>query len=283
MDCSSARQHLSAFHDGELLPELRAAVAEHVAGCHECARSLGDFRELSRAAAELTTPAISSSADIWPELERKLDAEARAQRGLLFGLLGKSRVWAGVAAAVLVLVGISISIVVWTVRSTEHRHEHVAAEFGHFLDEFDRDPDAAQQVLVANYEGRVVSLDEATRELHYRPVAPQELPDGSFPVAIYLLRMPCCTCVQTIYTRKGGGKLAVFEHVDDQPGWFGDRPMIKTRCNGMPTSLVQVDDHLAASWQRRGRYVTVVGARDVEQVAKLVTFLDGQQPDNRPN
>lgn len=69
---------------------------------------------------------------------------------------------------------------------------------------------------------------------------------------------------------------AVFEHADDQFAWFGGRPLIETRCNGRPASLVQVQNRLAASWQRQGRFITVVGAHDVEEALELVAFLDDQ-------
>jgi hypothetical protein len=91
--------------------------------------------------------------------------------------------------------------------------------------------------------------------------------------------MPCCTCVETIYKNADGETLAVFEHHDEEPAWFSNRPMIRVRCNGTPTSLVQVDDHLAASWRHQGRCLTVVGARDVDQVASLITGF--QQPDTK--
>ena len=130
---------------------------------------------------------------------------------------------------------------------------------------------------MSNYEGRAVSYDEAATKVRYQPVTPERLPNGFSRKAVYLLRMPCCTCVQAIYQGTDGEKLAVFEHVDDQPVWFGTRPTIHTRCNGMPTSLVQVDDCLAASWKHQGRFVTVVGARDMEQVGQLMAFLDGHQ------
>lgn len=182
----------------------------------------------------------------------------------------------GLATAAVVVVAASTAAIVW-LEQTEYGHGHVAATFGRYLDEFERNPDAAQQVLMSNYEGRAVSYDEAATKVRYQPGTPERLPNGLARRTIYLLRMPCCTCVQAVYERKDGGKLAVFEHEDDQPVWFGTRPTIHTRCNGMPTSLVQVDDRLAASWKHRGRFVTVVGARDVEQVAQLKAFLDGQQ------
>lgn len=279
IDCATARQNLSAFHDGELSPGLRAAMADHIGGCPECAARLAEIRELSRMAAEMPTPAVP--AEIWPQLEKKLAAKVPGQRAALVRLIRRRRTWIGLATAALLVIAVSTVTLVW-LRQAEHGHTHVAVNFGRYLDEFERNPDAAQQVLLSNYEGRAVSYDEAATKVRYQPVTPERLPNGLSRKAVYLLRMPCCTCVQAIYQGADGEKLAVFEHVDDQPLWFGTRPTIHARCNGMPTSLIQIDDHLATSWKRHGRCVTVIGARDVEQVAELVAYLDGQQPENQP-
>jgi hypothetical protein len=103
------------------------------------------------------------------------------------------------------------------------------------------------------------------------------LPDGASLEALYLLRMPGCLCIEAVYQGVGNETLVIFEHLDDQANWFGNRPMIHARCNGRPTSLVQVDGRLAASWKRKGRFITIVGARDVEQVSQLIAFLDAQE------
>ncbi len=281
IDCATARQYLSAFHDSELAPDLRAAVGEHIEGCPECAARLAEIRDLSRMAAEMQTPA--APAEIWPAIEKQLATEVpdHSAASSNLGLIGRRRVWMRVAAAALIVITISTSAVVWLKRS-EHGEGHVAVNFAQYLDQFEHNSEAAQQVLLSNYEGRAVSYDEAATKLRYQPVTPEHLPNGMSRKAVYLLRMPCCTCVQAIYQGADGKTLAVFEHVDDQPIWFGTRPTVHTRCNGMPTSLVQVDDRLAASWKRNGRHVTIVGADDPEQVAKLVAYLDDPQTKNRP-
>jgi len=174
-------------------------------------------------------------------------------------------------AASVALVAISVGLLLHRGRDSDHAA--VAATFGRYLDEFGRSPDQAQQVLLSSYDGRAVDIEEAARTLRYYPATPETLPDGFARDRVYLLKMPCCTCVQTIYKNDAGTCLAMFEHVDDQPVWFGDRPTITAQCHGMPTSLVQVDDHLAATWNRQGRYITVIGARNVEQVAQLVASL----------
>ncbi len=277
MDCSSARQHLSAFHDGELPPDIQAAVSKHLDGCPECARRRAEFQEVSQTAAELPTPRVP--ADIWPQIETTLAIKVPRQRAVLVNLILRRRAWIGLATAAVVVVAASTAAIVW-LEQAEHGHGYVAVNFGRYLDEFERNPDAAQQVLLSNYEGQAVSYDEAAARVRYQPVTPERLPNGLSRKAVYLLRMPCCTCVQAIYQGTDGEKLVVFEHVDDQPVWFGTRPTIQARCNGMPCSLVQVDDRLAATWKRNGRYVTIVGADDVEQVAGLVAYLDRPQSNN---
>lgn len=270
IDCATARQHLSAYHDGELLPDLRAAMAYHIEGCLDCAQSLAELRKLSRVAVRLPTPTVP--ADLWQQLENRLATDVQSRSAGPPHMIRRRGTWIGLATAAIVVIAVSTAAIVWLEQS-EHGHGHVAVNFGQYLDEFERNPDAAQQILLAKYEGQAVSYDEAATKVRYQPVTPERLPNGLSRKAVYLLRMPCCTCVQAIYQSTDGEQLAVFEHVDDQPGWFGTRPTIHTRCNGMPTSLIQVDDCLAASWNHQGRFVTVVGARNVEQVGELVAFL----------
>ena len=269
--CATARQFLSAFHDGELTPDLQTAVSEHVKGCEQCAARLAEIRELSRMSADMPSPPVPT--DIWPQLEEKLAADVPAQRTNLVHLIRRRHLWIGLSTAALVVVAVSTAAIVW-LRQADDGHGHVAVSFDRYLEEFERNPVAAQQVLLSSYEGRAVTYDEAATKVRYQPMTPERLPNGLSRKAIYLLRMPCCLCVQAIYQHEDGQTLAVFEHVDDQPIWFGKRPMIHARCNGTPCSLVQVDDRLAASWKRKGRYVTMIGADDVQQVAELMASLD---------
>ncbi len=275
MNCATAQELMSAFHDGELDPEQHAQLAAHVDGCAECARILAEYGELSRMAAELRTPVVPEGA--WGHLESKLDEMSPTRRPRPSGVTTERRRLSALAlAAALILVMISVGLLVRWNNSGEHDHERAAliANFGHYLRQFKQDPDQAQQVLLANYDGRAVELDEAARAVRYRPVAPETLPNGLVRDRVYLLKMPCCLCTQAIYRDQSGSRLAVFEHVDDQPVWFGDRPVISTQCQGVPTSLVQVDDCLAATWKRQGRFITVIGLRDVDEVSRVVASFN---------
>ncbi|MEM6274885.1 MAG: zf-HC2 domain-containing protein [Myxococcota bacterium] len=46
LTCSQVLEHLSAYVDGELEPELVARIERHLAGCHWCERFGHDFNRL---------------------------------------------------------------------------------------------------------------------------------------------------------------------------------------------------------------------------------------------
>lgn len=266
MTCATVQQYLSAYHDNELSPELCAQVEDHVRSCDQCAAKLAAFREISRVAAQLRDPV--PPAGMWDDLQTKLQrSKSRrqpAQPSVPLALL-PSRRW---AAAALLLLALSAALGGWLYWSNEHRQMGIA--FSRFLDQFPHDPAAAQQILLTKYDGRPVTIDEATRQLKYRPALPAG-EDGLQFEEMYVLRMPCCTCVETLFKTDDGQTLAIFEHHDEEPAWFANRPVIRAQCNGTRTSIVQVNDHLAASWRQDGRCLTVVGARDMDQVASLIT------------
>ena len=77
---------------------------------------------------------------------------------------------------------------------------------------FASSPETAQNLLLAKYDGRSVSISEATRQLGYQPAVAAGLPHRYAREAMYVLEMPCCKCVQTICRRDDGKVLAIFEH-----------------------------------------------------------------------
>ena len=268
MQCPEAVELLSAYYDGELPSEKAAAVADHVTVCANCSAELQTLHKLSDLTTNLDQP--SPPRHVWPRIAAQLNASQspvtptaipaqRASRKTLF------------AVAALLLVGLSwIAFTQWHA----HEHQHLAENFGHFLDTFEQAPDAAQQELVKSYSGVPIEISDATRELKYRPVVADGLPAEYEPAQAYLLKMPCCRCLQVCYHRKNGGMLCVFEHDSDQPVWFGDRPASSKMFSGKPTRLVQVDGCLAATWQQERRHITVIGAKDVDEVTHLVEHFE---------
>ena len=268
MQCQQVRELLSAFYDDELPHDQAEAVSAHIAGCAACAAELETFHKLSDLTERLDDPRPSRHA--WPRIAAQLNSSQSPVTTTAVSAQRTSRK-ALLAVAALLLVGLSwIAYTQWNA----HAHRHVAANFGHFLDTFQQAPDEAQQELVKNYSGVPIEISDATRELKYRPVVASGLPAEYEPAQAYLLKMPCCRCLQVCYHRKNGGMLCVFEHDDDQPMWFGDRPASSKVFSGKPTRLVQVDGCLAATWQQQRRHITVIGAKDVDEVTHLVEHFE---------
>ncbi len=268
MNCREAQELLSMFYDEQLPPDVQAPVAEHVDRCAECARQLSMFEQLSTLADGLGR--LQPPANMWPLLEERLDADATTAQIHLpprrsLGL----RHFTAIAAAVAVAAGIGfLSFWLWGA------HGHHAVDFAQYLDQFPHDQAEAQQRLLATYDGKAVNIQEATRRLGYRPVVADNLPDGFALEKMYVLKMPCCTCVQSVCRRDNGELLAVFEHNDAQPMWFGDRPVTAMRCAGKACQLVECSGQFVASWKAGKRHLTVVGARDVKEVEQLVGHFE---------
>jgi hypothetical protein len=270
MNCAEVEQRLSAYYDGELPGEARQAVDQHLAACESCARQLDRFRELSSLAQSLTEPAAPKGQ--WPELERKLDEQqsaAPARVSVVPTWWRRPRV-ALVAAAIVVALGLGW----WAYNAWRPPHDHLAVDFAAYLDEFQRNPRDAQRALLTRYEGRAVELQQAAAQLGYVPAVAHGLPDEYTVSEVYVWNMPCCKCAQSLCKREDGTTIAIFEHDEEQPTWFGDRPSIEGKCHGRPCSIYQIDGQLAASWKRDGRHLTAVGLRDLQEISDLIARLN---------
>ena len=81
----------------------------------------------------------------------------------------------------------------WPLNADRH-DRHLAATFNDFLNQFDDNPQVAQQVLLASYEGDAVDLPTAAKTLGYQPAVARGLPPGYTIDSVYVLNMPCCKC-----------------------------------------------------------------------------------------
>ena len=271
MNCPDVQELLSAYYDGELPDDKHADVKVHLDGCSECARQLAGFEKLSALATSVATPDPPS--EIWEELERQLDEEPAFQpvEQKRRSPLTTPRLLT-LAASLLIAVGIGW----WAYQSwhAPNEHDHLAVDFDEYLELFPQDPAKAQQLLAAKYDGHPVEIEAAAEQLGYRPSVADGLPDGMTLVSTHVMKMPCCTCVGCVCERDDGSKFASFEHDDEQPVWFGDRPAVAASCCGKRCSLMQVDSDLVVGWQQGRRHITVIGARDLEEINQLVAWLD---------
>lgn len=272
MQCHEVAQLLSAFYDNELPPDRTAAVAAHIESCPHCTAELDSFRNLSDLTTQLYRP--SPPPHVWRRIATQLDADA-AQINPKAKPSRRIRCFALLAITMMVAVGASwLGHVLWH----SHVDHHLALNFGQFLRTFEKSPEQAQDFLAQKYSGRRVTLADAVRELKYRPVVVDGLPPEYELTQATLLDMPCCRCLETCYRRKKGGMLCIFEHDEDQPIWFDDRPATSTVCCGKSTRLVTGDGWIAASWQHQRRQITVIGAADMDELTRLVSHFETPSP-----
>jgi hypothetical protein len=269
MKCNEVRSMLSAYHDGELPVDRRTAVADHLEQCRRCQPQLAAVQRLSQLvrSAEVGEP----PPDLWAGIEAKLNAQTAPARSSRSGVWLRQWGWVIATAALL-----WVSVVAWFgyghLSGFGHQRR-LAGDFAQYIDTFHQDPSAAQRFLLTRYEGKSVGWPEAADALGYRPSVTGRLPDAYSLESAYVWDMPCCRCLQLVCRRSDGSTVAIFEHENPQPDWFGKRPVIAANCCGQRCSITQVDQQLAASWALGQRQVTVVGARDLEEVTNLVGAL----------
>lgn len=290
MNCTQVQDLLSNYFDGELSFGPRQAVAKHLRSCSRCAADLAAVRRLSTMAKLLSPPQLSDS---WDALESLLDFQRsvhspavpvvtlaapvstapHAAKHRMFARrdtrLRRAHGWLGLAT--LVLLGMGIGSL--AIHEVHRRHERqMAANFGKYLEAFEENPEHAHQILLASYPARQVDANEPGRELR-QPPAVSKLPPGYRLQTTYLVDMPCCQCVHALCRRADGSLLTVIEHDASQAVSFGSRPCQNIQCNGRETCFAQLGDHLAATWKAGGRFISVIGARDADEVSLLMSHL----------
>lgn len=279
MKCSHVKELLSAYYDEALVNDQRIEVSTHLETCEECTKELAAYKKLSGMAKALTTPAPPKH--IWNELERQLDSNCDSPE--IAEPEVASRQWSFptrklMALAATLLLAVSVGWIGYHSWFGHGEHDQFTVEFGQYLDEFHVNPDSAQQFLLAKYENRLIDPNEEIGELGYRPAVAMGMPEGYSLQSTYVMKMPCCTCVQCVCQRSDGTTIAIFEHDDEETKeWFGERPEMSVTCNGSRCSLVELDDRIAASWKLDKRHITVVGIRDVAELTALVAWFDDRK------
>jgi Putative zinc-finger len=268
MNCNEVIPRLSPFHDGELGPDEHRAVAEHIASCAACSQKLESIRRLSDLVE--TTPTPEAPGTLVARIERSLHERAPSWAWFQFSRPQWSAAAALVASAAVVVVGLTI----WFAAGPSHRHTEMVRDFGKFLDAFEQRQASAVELLPQKYHGTLVSEAAATSALKRETVARPIILANYQATHRYVLKMPCCDCVETVYACAGKTPLVLFEHDKEQSEWFDARSMTRSECRGKACCVVQLKDGLAATWPVNGGFVTVVGVRDVEELGTLVGELN---------
>jgi hypothetical protein len=268
MNCNEVVPLLSPFHDGELSPDQRRLVGEHVATCAGCSQKLESIRRLSDLVESTPTPAAPST--LLSRIERSLDKPSASWNWFQLGIPQNRAAAALLAATVVVAVGLAL----WKYNSgPSHSHAEMVRVFGEFLKSYEQGQSGAEELLAHRYQGTLVDEAAATAALKRETVAKPVVLASYRATKRYVLKMPCCDCVETIFARDGMTSLVLFEHEKEQSEWFASRPMIRAECRGKACCMVELKSGLAATWPVAGGFVTVVGVRDVAELDDLVDEL----------
>lgn len=279
MNCAEAKELLSDYYDAELSSDDRQRVETHLEHCSECSDELANFGVLSGMVQRLPNPAPSELG--WQQLQEQLSGQSALQvaervtqkkQASRSSWLGSRGLRPAIALAALLLVAFGwFAVEMWMGHGN---HNLRAADIQRYVETFERNPQEAQQVLLAKYDGQAVRLDEAVQRVSYQPAVAGGLPDTSKVDSIYLLKMPCCDCLQTVCQRSDGSKFAIFEYGEEHPASVEERPGRMAQCRGKNCCLVQVGGQFAATWKQGERYISVVGVRDQAEIDKLVAWLN---------
>jgi hypothetical protein len=271
MNCEQVIPLLSAYHDGELPNDQREAVTDHLVDCSHCQMELASFESLSGLVRH--SPAPEPPAAMIHNVERALKRDAR--KSLRWSFPAR---WLSLPVAVAATLIFAVAIwKVWPGSHGTHDHGQMVESFNRFLDNYLAGDELATAILPEQFHGKPVDLGGATEFLKRPSVAKSTLLKKHQVKERMALKMPCCDCVQTSYTCDGKNSLVVFEHTEEQKDWYGRRPQIHTECAGKSCCLVELGTNLIATWPNEQGYVTVVGAKDVTEVAALVAELTPSQ------
>ena len=271
MNCNEVIPLLSPFHDGELPALKHQAVEAHVSTCAACAQKLESIRRLSDLVE--VTPVSEVPRTLLMRIEQSLNG--RASTWASFQLSGPQR---RTAAAILAVAAVAlVGLIIWGIGNGRSRnHAEMVRAFGEFLSAYELGKTNAAEMLPRKYQGTLVNEASASSALRHQTVAQSVVLTDHQATKRYLLKMPCCNCVETIYVRNGRTSLVLFEHEKEQSDWFDARPMIRSECRGKACCLIQLNGCLAAAWPVDAGFVTVVGVRDVAELGSLVDELRPQ-------
>jgi len=281
MNCSEIQNLLSAYYDDELSAELRANVDTHLEKCSDCATELGGFEKLRSLAAQRDTP--ETPVAVWLAVEQDLQTRLRdgeapaepipvtAQRELRPPNSWHSkRIFkyaAALAATVLIgFVGFQFF------NHGDHDHEEMAKAMEQVASNIDAD--GATTLLLNKFGGSEVSAKDAITQVGYQPIASKGLPAGYSVEGIQVLNMPCCKCTQTACKRPDNTRFFIYEHDNEDTGWFEHQNKRQSECCGKTCEIVELDNRLAVTWQKGNRHITLLGVRDEEEIELLVSQFE---------
>lgn len=278
MTCQEARDRLSAFHDGEVSPPERDALAEHVRHCEECRHHLHDLQQLSALAAGIARPVPPPN--LWEAIEASLNEQQPRSiapgrnRQLRERLRNPFVRWVGMALAASALVAAWIGFK----NGDTTRHERqVASVVGDVCEACAVGGSVRKPLLPEVVQFASAGDAKVVKLVGYRPLVADGLPEGYSVTATAVVKTPACTCVQCSCRRSDGTSLTIIEHDAHGKTWFGKRPVSTCMCGGTACQVADVDGARVATWTAGDRALTVIGVRDTPELERLVAWFDDRR------
>lgn len=221
-NCDDMREVLGLYVDGELPPEARAAVEEHVCACESCQCELRTLQQLGEQIGGAGS-SVCVPSELWSRIEAQL--EARPAHGRLSGFL---RLRPIIAAAACLLLGVG-GYMALTQVPMEQRADAASVNFSVLLDGLSVDAEKAFLEFVQLYKGRRVSPSEARHHASQLNFAmPETLPVGFKLDEAFALQIGDAPAAAATYRREGEFIGTVFHraiHPEDY-GTHRDHPCV---------------------------------------------------------
>lgn len=273
MTCVECEPLISLFADGELPPVQADTVSIHLATCTACAAMVTSIREIGDTVRKL--PESPPPADLWNSIADQLAPPAIAGR-----IRPRRRVpWLRIASvAALVLIAFYTG---WLAYGPEHRLiDPPAPAF------VDLSPILEKGIPVnfnAGEEFKFVAapLDQAKQQVNFKVFDQPQLAGG---YVAQDCKVGCCgmhAIMQTEY-RNAKDHCVMFQYPRDLPVSFGDSPVEQAKVGDKAVRLVQGKACWAASWQRNGTSVTIVGPRERDELLSLVAKVERSMEKETP-
>lgn len=261
MECQQVSERLSSFHDGELSEPAAREIQAHLASCRDCRQKLADMQALSRLVQEAQVPV---PADLWHKIDARQNPADPAAPGRT-----RPRWWAmATAAAVLMAVGIILRLT-----SSTENHGQMQAVFARFFAAYHRDPEFANRVFLAEYAHEEANDALAQTLLGGPSITRRTSLAGCSLRERHVISMPCCRCLQSVYERKTGPPLVIFEHTEPRPEWFGPGTSEVVKCPEGTLCQIKAPHGTAITFKFGSHHVTVFGAKGLDEGREILREL----------
>jgi len=270
MKCTEIQNLLSAYYDDELSADLRENVDAHLNECNDCQPELASFGSLSSLTVALDKP--ETPASVWTAVESGLENEptTRVEVATAPSRFSRRQIFQYAAAIAATLVVGFIGFELWY-----HSHDHEAMVEAMQQVARDINSDESKTLLLNRFGGGEVNYQDAITQVGFRPVASKSLPDGYSVESIQVLNMPCCKCTQTACLRPDNSRFYIYEHDNEETGWFEHQTKRQSECCGKTCEIVELDSsQLAVTWEKDNRHITMLGVRDEEEIELLVSQFE---------